>query len=286
MKLHQLKYFIKVCESLNITKAAKKLHMSQPSLTVSIKSLEQELGVNLFRRENHKISLTPEGQVFKDRLRPILKDLDALKREIVSTGVHNMVLRIGIPPMLGAFLFPMIFSKFTSEYPEVKLEIVEHNPTKLQKLLLDEKIDLAFLINENQMKQDIVFIPIYVRELHLYVNKDHALAKAKQVGIEDLSDLPLVTFNSEFHINSLIMENFSQQGIRPNIIFETSQINTIAKFIRENMASSILLDGCIPENTEVISISIDEIQPITIGLARKKDHFLTNSAKTMIKFFS
>lgn len=126
MKLNQLNYFIEVCNSMNITQAAKKLHISQPSLTVAIKNLEQELGVNLLLREKNKITLTSEGEFFRDQLYPILGNLENLKREMVSSGSNYNVLKMGIPPMIGSFLFPLLFSRFITQNPDIKLEIVEH----------------------------------------------------------------------------------------------------------------------------------------------------------------
>ncbi len=273
MKLNQLNYFIEVCNSMNITQAAKKLHISQPSLTVAIKNLEQELGVNLLLREKNKITLTSEGEFFRDQLYPILGNLENLKREMVSSGSNYNVLKMGIPPMIGSFLFPLLFSRFITQNPDIKLEIVEHGAMKSQELLLNEKLDLTFLIGESQLNSELIFTPISQRDLKLYINKKHALAEVERISIKDLKDVPLIMFNSEFYVSRIVKDTFNNYGINANIILETSQINTVTRFIREELAGSILIDGCIPDTENFKVIPIDEIAPITIGFAKKKRPF-------------
>lgn len=286
MKLTQLNYYMEVCNNMNITRAAKSLHISQPSLTVAIKSLEEELGVSLLSREKNKISLTQEGQFFKEQLTPILKTLDNLERQMISIGDNHNTLKIGMPPMIGSFLFSLIFSKFNVEHPEIRLEIVEHGALKSQQLLLDEKLDLTLLIGESQLNNELIFSPICQQDVKLYIHQDHPLASSTSVSISDLDKLPLIMFNSEFYVSQMTKEAFYHKNIKPNIVLETSQISTVTRFVRENLAASILLDGCIPEMQGFKVIPIDELLPVTIGIANKRDRYVTSSTKKMMQFIS
>lgn len=284
MKLNQINYFLKVCNTLNITQAAKELHISQPSLTVALKSLEQELGVTLFLREKNKLCLTNEGEYFRNRLKPIIQELDDLEREMLSIGSHYNVLKVGIPPMIGSFLFSLIFTDIVTKNADIRLEIVEHGALKLQELLLEEKLDLTFLLGESQLNSEIEFTPIRKRDIKLHINKKHPLANSDFVKITDLKELPLITFNSEFYVSNVTQNAFRKEGINPNIILETSQINTITRFIHENLAASLLIEGCIPQADDISIIPIQNIDPVTLGYAKKKDRYTTKITRQMIQF--
>lgn len=284
MKLTQLRYFIEVCNCLNITLAAKNLHISQPSLTVAIKNLETELGVSLFHRVKQRIYLTTEGEFFYQKLSPILSDLDQLVTETVTLGKNDNIIKIGIPPMMGSFLFPQIFSKFMELNPNIKLEIKEHGGLKIQELLLNESLDLTLLLKESQINKEITFKPIEKRHLRLCINSNHKLAKKKSVNFLDLKNEPLILFNTEFYISKVVHNFFKKKNIEPNIVLETTQVSTIERFIHKNLAASILIDGCLSEDDGIAIKPIDDIGSITIGLAWKKNHFITNSVKKMINF--
>jgi DNA-binding transcriptional LysR family regulator len=269
---------------MNITKAASNLHISQPSLTVAIKNLEEELGVNLFYRSKQRISLTIEGEFFLNRLQPIIDSLNDLFIEMVSVGEKSNALKIGIPPMMGSFLFPQIFSKFILTNTDLDVEIIEHGALRVHELLLEEELDLTLMILESQSSKDIYFDTIEERNFVLYVNPNHRLAGKKSVSFKDLEGESLIMFNKEFYVSKVVNEGFERNGIKANIILETTQINTMKRFIKDGLASSILIEGTLSEDDASVCIPITGIEPITIGMARKKNHFVTGSMKRMLTF--
>lgn len=270
MRLNQLRYFIEVCNCMNITKAANSLHISQPSLTVAIKNLEEELGVSLFHRAKQRISLTKEGEFFLEKLLPIINNLDHLVVEMVSVGEKSNALKIGIPPMMGSFLFPQIFSKFILSNTDLDVEIIEHGALRVHQMLLEEELDLTLMILESQSSKDIHFDAIEKRNFLLCVNTDHPLAKKESADFKDLDGEPLIMFNKEFYVSKVVNEGFEKNGIKPNVILETTQINTMKRFIKDGLASTILIEGTISEEDASICIPITGIESITIGMARKR----------------
>ena len=123
MKISQMEYFSCVCQCGSITKAAKELHISQPSVTAAVHELEKELGVNLFLRRNNKIQLTEEGWFVQERIDGILKSMDTLNRDLNDFVGQKNHIRLGVPLQIGSFLLPLLFGKFRQEYPEISLEI-------------------------------------------------------------------------------------------------------------------------------------------------------------------
>lgn len=284
MTLNQLYYFVEVCRVKNVTKAAENLNISQPSLSVAIRNLEQELGVSLFHRNNKKITLTNDGKHFRKKLIPLTEGLDELKTEMISRGEKSNVLRIGIPPMIGAFIFPKLFTGFHQKYPDIKVEIVEFGTLKLQKMMLDDELDLSLFLEESQLNSEIVFTPIEQRHFRLYVNNQHPLSLQSTASVIDLKDAPLIMFNRDFHVARVVRRAFKRVDLSPNIVLESTQINTIHNFVKQNMALSVLIEGSLAEEAAYTMIPIEGIAPITVGYARKKDHFMTSSASKMMRF--
>lgn len=283
MKLKQLHYFLEVVKCMNISQAADKLFISQPSLTVAIKNLEKELGITLFNRSKQRLHLTNEGKVFSVRLKPILDNLELLKKEMISIGNNSNELRIGMPPMMGSLMFPRILSKFIHTHPEMNFIIKEHGALKVQQLLLDEFLDLTLILVEGNKSTNINILPIEKRTLKLYVKKSHHLSTYNSVSIKDLCNESLIIFNHEYYVNQLVKEFFQTNQIKLSIIMETSQISTIEQFISEDIALSILIEGSI-NNNEFVAIPIDGMPSVTIALGWKKNRFISNSTKTLINF--
>jgi len=284
MRLSQLRYFLAVCQYLNITKVAKMLHISQPSLSVAIKELEQELGVNLFQRSNQRIHLTKEGNFFYEELAPLIKQLDQLTEVVKDMGQKKNLVRIGIPPMMGSFLFPQIFKKFKLANPEIKLEITEYGALEVQQYLLNESLDLILSIRESILNDSIQFKPLINCRMMLCVNHRHRLAGRESITVRELAGEPLILFNKGFFVTKAILDAFAGYQLEPNIILETSQINTIRRFIQEDLAVSILIEDCIAGQDDCRLIPIEEFGDITIGLGWKQGRLMTSDTVTMIEF--
>lgn len=284
MRLAQLKYFMEVCRLEHVTKAARSLHISQPSLTVAIRELEKELGVSLFHRVNQRIQLTTEGNYFYTELLPIMGQLDHLTDRMIDLGASRNLVKIGIPPMMGSFLFPELFREFKISNPEVRLEIAEHGALEMQKLLMDEILDLSMMIGESRTTEHITFKPLMTCSVNFCVHPSHPLASQKQVHLADLKDEPLILFNTGFYIIKMVQDAFAAQGITPNVVLETSQINTIKQFITSSLASSFLIGDCVRPGESIALIDIPELSPVTIGTAWKSQRLLSSDAVRMVKF--
>ena len=102
-----------------------------------------------------------------------------------------------------------------------------------------------------------------------------------------MKEIPLVLFNKEFYVSKMVRDRLFTHGIKSRIILETTQISTIKKYVSGGIASSILIEGTIDETGDILGIPIDGIEPITIGLARKRSRFIiTGSMQKLIDFIS
>lgn len=145
MKLTQLEYFCVAARYHNITKAAKELFVTQPSISNAIRALEEEFGVNLFFRNNNKLTLTPEGELFYKSAEELLAHADSVESEFHELRKKIIPIRIGIPPMLGTIYLPELYFSLKKIFPEVDFRLYEFGSIKACNLVLEEKLDVAIV---------------------------------------------------------------------------------------------------------------------------------------------
>ena len=197
MKIMQLRYFCEVCRCKSVTKAAKELYISQPSVTSAIQELEKEFGVNLFHRQQKKMVLTNEGEYLYEEGKKLLRDLAALEQNMKNFGGENKTIKIGMPPMIGTFMFPKMIKEFREAYPELNIEIQEFGSMQTRQLVQNDQLDAAFVILEDNPEKDFYCVPLMETELILAVSKDDPLANKESVRAEDLRDEPLILMRED-----------------------------------------------------------------------------------------
>ncbi len=178
MELRQLQYFLTVAEELNFSRAAERLQITQPPLSLQIQHLERELGVLLFYRNNRHVELTDAGKVFADEVR---KMLDYLRRAIENTKRthHGEIgkLTVGFVGSATYDILPMVLREFRSLYPDVQVHLLELPTPKQIEALREDEIDVGVLrppVHDENIRTEIVSsVPcvLAVPKQHPLVNK-------------------------------------------------------------------------------------------------------------------
>ena len=155
VELRQLEYFQMAARLKNLTRAAERLHVSQPNITVAIKKLESSLGIQLFDRSQKQLSLTPEGSVFLSRVDVALRNVqDALIEIDDYKQLQKGTIRIGIPPMIGSFLFPRIYCDFRRQHPNLAINLFEEGSKKAREKLEDCELLIETYFGSIRKKTD------------------------------------------------------------------------------------------------------------------------------------
>ena len=284
MRLNQLEYFVKTVECGGANAAARELSVSQPAISAAIRELEEELGVPLFRRVRQQLILTEEGATFYRRVGPLLIQLQVAVHEVQAMAGGPQALRLCLPPMIGMFMAPLILGEFVPAHPDLHLTISEAGTDSIQKMLLDGTADLGIMIGQSPYNVGLEAVPLRETRYALFVGRQSPLAGRRLVSFRDLAGEPLVLFDQGLYINALLHRQFRQEGVRPNIVLQTNQINTIKDFVGRSVASTFLIREVVKDADQLIEVPTDFSPPITIIAAWKKSRRPVGGALQLLRF--
>lgn len=233
MNWNQLRYVISIVENGSITEASKKMYISQPSMSLSIQSLEKELGTKLFHRTAGKITLTYAGKVFYEWAVATLHSqkqlLDKVK-DIMEQSCH--LITIGISPHRTSLILPEILRAFYNTYPNSELNIIEQPTYILRKKLEERKIDIMIDVPHSDsinfhseiLTEERIILAVPIRFLDKIPNKT-----SKSIPLKALIDLPFIMLSSEHVIGAISRKICEADSFYPNIILTCSNIENALK---------------------------------------------------------
>lgn len=242
MDIKHLDYFREIVDSnFNLSKAASKLHITQPSLSMLVTSWENQYGIKLFNKNKGRYhSLTKEGEYIYNHAIQLLKmhneflySLEEIKRGFMGS------VRIGIPSFIISLLFHNAIVNFMSNYPDINLTIIEEGSIELQKKLANGELDMAIL-NEPLLYEIFDTTQLYSDNLVVVMNKALDNTKDIDVILADLESENLVTFSEYFSMYGIISNLFKQRYLHPNIIFKASQWDLIMDLVSSTKCYSIV----------------------------------------------
>lgn len=284
MKYLQMVYFREVCRHNNITKASKALFVSQPAISSSIKELEVEFGVKLFHRNNNKLILTPEGEFFYAQVQEILDSLEKLEEKMKDLGNNHNRIKIGVPPMIGIFLFPAIFTSFKESHPKIEIEIMESGSLEIRHYVMEDLVDLAIGIIDQEMKSQFHVEPIVETELVFCVSKNHHLHAVKEIDFDMLKDESIILMKTDSFQNPKIKERFAEIGITPNVLLYSSQFFTIKKFLEYGKAGAFVFKEIAEMDPDLVAIPMKHPIKTSIGMIWKNHNLLYSETEEFIRF--
>lgn len=267
-----------------MTAAANAIHVSQPTISNAIKELEEEFNVNLFTRYNKKMILTEEGKYFYSHIGSIIDQAMELEDKMRNFGDLNKRLKIGVPPMIGTFLFPDMFSKFHKLYDDIVFEIHEHGSVKTLEMLEQNLLDLAIVIYDKTPQKRFYTLPLLETQLVYCVSKDHPKANRKSINLAELENEPLILMKSGSYQNQLLLHHFNDLGITPKVLLRTEQLYTIQQYITRQYATGFVIKEIADYSDALVGIPLDPPIPISVNLIWDINKYLHNSAVQFIQF--
>lgn len=286
MEIHQLRYFRAVAECRSFTKAAKREHVSQPSLSHQIMKLEGELGAKLFSRKGSTIALTALGQAFLPKVEAILqllREAQTQTREMVEIESGRVVL--GVIPTVTPFLLPNLLAGFVKRHPQIDVRVKEDSSEVLQQWLREETIDLAIMPPPLQA-EDVTYTELTRERLFAIVGEDHPLRDEKQLTLKQLAGAPFLSLKHGHCFREDTFTAFHDAKVEPRIIFESGCFLTILNMVKAGVGVSVMPEMAVTEGAGCRFIPIKGDRPVrTIGLVRAKARYETKAQTLLTTFF-
>jgi DNA-binding transcriptional LysR family regulator len=245
LELRHLRYFIAVAEELNFRRAAERLHISQPPLSLQIKALEEEVGGALFERSKQHVALTPAGQVFLGHARHVLEE--AVKaRMSVKLAMNGEVgeLRIGFTPSSEFLPFlPSTIQAFRGKYPGITLTLKEMTSAAQVTAIAERQLDLGVVRKPSgRLASAVHLAKLSTDRPLLAMHEDDALTRKSRIQVSDLRDLPLIGLSrqSGAGLHEFVTRVCWAAGFSPNIVQEVQEVSTMIALVAAGLGAAII----------------------------------------------
>ncbi len=238
----QLEYLLALDELRHFRRAAEKLGVSQPSLSMQLNVLEDALGVSLAERGRSGVTLTPIGREVAARGRRILIAVQEICDLAVSAGSQHGLLgtiRLGTSPTLGPYILPQIVKRLHRGYPDLTLYVREGAPRDLQSDLLGGKHDIV-LSPLPIVSNDLTVTRLFLEPLYLVVASDHVLAMKTKVSVSDLADLKVLAPAPHYHLYDQVKAICDDAGAELLRDYEGTSLDTLRHMVGMGLGVSLL----------------------------------------------
>ena len=242
MELYTMRYVLAVAELGSFSLASQACHVGQPALSQQVARLEKELGLALFTRSSRGVALTEAGREFVRRAGEIVQRADALQAEMaLYAGVRRGTLNLGIITSLQCIDFGGLLSAFCGSYPDVSVNIVQDGTHRLLELLMDRKIDAAFLNRPmSGIPSGLEFVKLGEDVYSLAVPTLHPLAKREQASLRELRDEHFIFHQTGQVASELCLAACRAAGFEPNIVCRSASPTTGLYMVQGGLGVALL----------------------------------------------
>lgn len=276
MELRHLRYFIEVALEENVTRAAEKLHVSQPALSRQVKDLEEELGFSLLERSAKSVSLTEAGRVFLDEASEVLKRLEegVATARLVAEGESGEI-HAGYAPSLTVRILPPTIRAFQAEFPNVKVKLHDLSSEEMMRGIRSGELDFAFMLDSKvKSLSGFCFEALKKEEIRLAVGREHEFARFATVSISKLKRQALVGYNIKEYpeYGDLMNRVIKSAGFKLKLSEEHESVSSLVAAVEAGMGVAVVTEsfGCVAgERVKLLKMD-PKIEPLVVGIAWKE----------------
>lgn len=292
MNLQQLRYLHEIVKhELNISDAAKALYTSQPGLSKQMKSLEEELGIEIFVRNGKRLTaITEPGKAVLEIAQRMLHDVGNLKQvgqEFRSQDSGSLT--IATTHTQARYALPPVVKQFTKRYPKVKLSLHQGSPTQIAQQVLNGEADIAIATESLIMYDELTTLPCYEWHHCIVVPIGHPLLTEKKLTLKKIAQYPIITYDFAFSGRGKINAAFNAHNITPNIVLTAIDADVIKTYVELGLGIGIVAQmAFIPERDKLLRM-IDTgnlFQSSTTRIAIRRNEFLRGYTYHFIELFA
>ena len=279
-RLQQLRGFCHVVQTGSISRAAERMFLSQPSVSLQIQALERELNVVLFERNGPHLKLTPEGRTLYELARPLVDGMDNLYESFMErfSDVNTGSISIAAGASLINYVIKDPVKQYLTEFPNVRLDVSAMTWEDSVQALRSDEVDLA--VSALPEPQDnILYEPLFNFDTVLIMPLDHPLSKIDSPTLKEISEYPLVLPPKHLMTESV----FKQHKLTYNVKVEVSALDLVKRFVESGIGISIVTRLCIEDTDRLAVKDLSRYFPSReYGLLQRKGRFISPQVKSFI----
>jgi len=250
--MHQVRYFLTLCQELNFTRAAEKCNVAQPALTRAIKLLEDEFGGLLFHRERARTHLSELGQAVRPYLEEVQRQSQQAKHLATSfIELKGTPLKLGVMCTIGPGNFVGLLTNLQAQHPGIELQITDAAASDLQGRLLDGGLEAAIYCWPDQIDERLHYLPLFREQFFIVLGRQHRLANRPEVRVGDL--------NGERYLNRINCEQanvardvFAQRGTKVERVYRSDRDDWILAMVEAGLGFAFMPQYSIVERPDVV----------------------------------
>ncbi|MCG8907036.1 LysR family transcriptional regulator [Pseudomonas sp. DP-17] len=281
MTVKQLRAFLAVAQTLSFAQACERLHLSQPALSLAIKSLEESLGGQLLVRTTRSVALTPEGETLLPLARRLLADWDNAE-EVMHQHFTLQLGKVSIAamPSFAGNLLPAVLRAFRDRHPKVNVAVHDVINEQVLEMVRNHRVELGIALEPDSL-DGLAFTPFYTDRFIAVLPADSALANESRITWEQLLEDHFITLQRPSAVRLLLEEQL--QGRLP-VAFESHQLVTVGRMVAEGLGVSAVPRLCRQQMEELGArcVALDEPRiERRVGLFCLAEHKLSSAAQAL-----
>jgi LysR family transcriptional regulator, cys regulon transcriptional activator len=292
MKLQQLRYILEVARhALKVSAAAETLHTSQPGVSRQIRSLEEELGVEIFKRNGKQLTeITEPGKAILAIAERITLDTENIRRAALEfTRETRGSLSVATTHTQARYVLPPVIKTFVSRYPEVTLNMHEGSPIQIAELVATGVADIAIATEALELFEDLVMMPCYQWNRCIVTPPDHPLLAESPLTLEAVARYPIVTYVFGFTGRSMLDQAFGARGLKPNVVFTATDAEVIKTYVELGLGIGIIAKMAFDPGRDRALRATDAahlFQPSTTSMGVRRRTYLRGYMYAFIELFA
>lgn len=286
-RLQQLRGFCHAMQTGSISRAADRLGLSQPTVSLQIQALEKELDTVLLERRGPRIRPTPAGHKLYELALPLVEGFDNLTDDFVSqrNDLSRGEVNIAAGESTILYMLPRVVERFAEIHPGIQVRF--HNGPGMQglQLLRDDAVDFAVGSFRGDPPDDIGYQPIHAYDQVLITPLDHPLARRNDVTLADISPYKFIFPPRHLNTFSMVEVAFQQQGLSLNVCLEAGGWEVIKRYVELGVGISIVSGICLSDSDPLARHALGRYFPKrTYGVIMRRGKFLSPQARRFIEF--
>jgi DNA-binding transcriptional LysR family regulator len=286
MDIRQLRYFLEIIRQNSFSKAAQTIHISQPTLSKVIRTMEEELNMPLFERSTRRVRLTDAGELLARHARRVIQAMEDLEAAFDDLAqLRAGTLRLGLPPVIGVSFFASAIAEYKRRYPQIRVELIEEGGKDIEKAVMDGNVDVGVVVMPVSDGK-LGTMPLLKRRLKLVLSVRHPLKGRTEVELKQLRNERFILFRKGFSLHDRVREACVREGFEPIVVAESSQWDLIGEMVAAGLGVSFLPETiCEQLNREKLWIvpHVHPAIPWNLALIWNKDRYFTRAAREWVE---